>query len=158
VIVRHGPRPALETGFPQIWKACAATREQWQSARQYEDWTRVPLYKAEDFHRDVVERPPLRIDFGGRIGCVLLVGSHQPFGRSQEQRVNEALEKFERITLEGMVEGRKIETVPVLIRVTDALSSSAAYERAVRALCETEIAIFDITGLERAIMLFLGIR
>ncbi len=40
IICRHGPEPALEKGFPQVWKNCAATMH----ARAEFDQTRWPIY------------------------------------------------------------------------------------------------------------------
>ncbi len=54
--------------------------------------------------------------------------------------------------------GREIAGEPEHIPVAEALASSAAYERTIRALCDSDIAVFDITGFESAVMLFLGIR
>ncbi len=41
---------------------------------------------------------------------------------------------------------------------TDTISSTAAFEKATRDLCEAEVAVFDITGYEPAVMLLIGIR
>jgi hypothetical protein len=158
VIVRHGPDKALKTGFPRVWDACQALAAEWQSVRQHEDWTRERLYSENEFLLGGQAVPPLRIDFGERVGCVLVTGSSAPVGLDQEQRVNRALRSFKQRTGDVWFGGRVIDTDPVLIRAEDALASSANFERAVRALCETEIAVFDITGLEAAVMLFLGIR
>jgi hypothetical protein len=161
VIIRHGPKKALEVGFPEIWNACESVCKEWASARQDDDWTRKPLYNDSlDFGPDSATIPPLRVDFGEKVGCVLITGSKSPKGESQEMRVSSALKLFagEEGTAAPAILGRHVETKPVHIRAIDALASSAFYERTVRALCECEIAVFDITGFECAVMLFLGIR
>ena len=45
-----------------------------------------------------------------------------------------------------------------MVPVQEAFGSAHALERAVRALCDADIAVFDITGQEAAVMLLLGIR
>ena len=168
VIERHGPDKALKQSFSEIWKACGGPVEEgqaprgvyaeWQSARQYEDWTRRPLYEYKDFDPHATSRMPLRVDFDNQIGCVVLIGSRQLGGLQHKEIVSNALETFATRSGSGRFSGRRIEKEPECITMEEALSSSAAYERAVRALCETEIAVFDITGLESPVMLFLGIR
>jgi hypothetical protein len=155
IILRHGPDRALEKGFPEIWKACERIRETWLSARQHEDWTKQPLYEAVDFGDRV---PPLRVHFGDRIGCVVVTGNQQLFGSSQVQRLGQALARFQKRLDGGKVDGREIDPKPHPFSASDSLASSAEYERTVRALCEADVAAFDITGYEPAVLLFLGIR
>ncbi len=158
-IIRHGPKPALAQGFPDIWAACEPLRAEWRPDRQDEDWTRKRLYSTEDFEAALGKIPPLRLDFAGRIGCVLVKGRGDPPGEmTQEERVTQALEKLKKRLGSRTVAGPEIETVPEVILATEALATSAAYERTVRALCECDLAVFDITGLDCAVMLFLGIR
>lgn len=158
LIIRHGPRRAFELGFPNQWQACRRLEAQWKSALQHEDWTREPLYQQGDFSPGASQRPPLRIDFGEQIGCVIITGSKSPPGLTHKQRMRNALQLLKNRLVEGRFEGREIEIEPEQISAIEAFSSPAAYERAVRALCESDFAVFDITGLESATMLLLGIR
>src|SRR5205823_4325781 len=84
IIRRHGPVPALREGFPDIWDACAEVRAEWKSARQDEDWTGKHLYNPNNFDYQQDKIPPLRVDFGGRIGCVLVKGNREPVGLTQK--------------------------------------------------------------------------
>jgi NAD(P)-binding Rossmann-like domain len=158
IIVRHGPDKALKRDFPALWDACQPVAAEWQAARQHEDWTRKPLYSEGEFDPGGKTVPPLRVHFGDQVGCVLLTGSFTPAGPNQKQLVGYALKRFQGRLGEVQFAGRSIDPEPEWIRAEDALASSAAYERAVRALCEAEIAVFDIAGLDPAVMLFLGIR
>lgn len=154
VILRHGPASALEADFPEIWRRCRRLDETWKSARQHEDWTRKPLYSPGDFKPGVA--PKLRVDFGEKIGCVVITGSKPLAGLNHRQRVAAALQRFKSRLDSG--KDRDIDPDPVHIHFAEAFSSPASYERAVRALCESDIAVFDITGFESAVMLLLGIR
>lgn len=158
VIVRHGPDKALMKSFPRLWAACRDVSAEWQSARQHEDWTREPLYSKEDFDPGAAAFLPLRSGRGDTVECVIVTGTKKLKGLSHENNVKSALNLLKARTGSEYIAGRKIEIESVVIKATHALSSPAAYERAVRALCDCEVAIFDITGLERAVMLFLGIR
>lgn len=45
VVFRHGPRPALERYFPEVWKACDAMRRRWQEAPHALDQTRTRYWE-----------------------------------------------------------------------------------------------------------------
>lgn len=158
VILRHGPDRALQQSFPDIWRACRHLKEEWEEARQYEDWTRKPLYQPGDFDWEGKRCPPLRVSYSNQVGCVVMTGSRKPSGRNQPQRVAQALETFADKSGTTRFAGRRVAVEPEWITAAEALSSSASYERAVRALCDSEIAVFDISGLESVMMFFLGIR
>jgi putative NAD(P)-binding protein len=158
LLIRHGPRSPYDT---QAWLAgvAAATqekREAWRSVRQFEDWTREPLYDDDVPFTEIAKT--LRVDFGDRIGCVIVVGATGTCTlqeRSLHSRIEEVLERLVKLKATG---GRQIAPTPVVIDVKDALASPAEYERAVRALCTSDIAVFDLTNHESAVMLLLGIR
>ncbi len=158
VILRHGPDKALQQGFPDIWEACVKLRRDWKDAGQYTDWTREPLYDEGDFDLEGKKCPPLRVSFGNHAGCTVIIGTKVPPGLDQKKRVEQALELFVQDLPGGHLAGRQIQITPEVISVENAFSSSAAYERAVRALCDSEMAVFDITELQSGVMLFLGIR
>ncbi len=166
IIVRHGPDKVLKAKpknapascYNAIWNACQPVAQEWSSALKHEDWTRTRLFSDSDFDLNGEGIPPLRVRFGDRVGCVLVTGTYLPTGANQAQRVGYALNKFAARLGVDRFGGKSISPEPVWIRAEDAFASSATYERTVRALCEAEIAVFDITGLEASVMLFLGIR
>ena len=125
VIIRHGPDRPLETDFKEIWEACAKVREEWTSARQHEDWTKKPMYSREDFDFELGKVPDHRdrVDFGGKVGCVLVTGSKTLSGQSQEERVKQALQRFSgKDGKRGRaILGADIETKPVHIPAIQAL-------------------------------------
>jgi hypothetical protein len=153
VVVRHGPKSALEIGFRHILEQCEKLREIWASARQHDDWTREPLYSPGAFAGDGETR--LRADFGEKVGCVVISSSAPFSGPTHATRVAAALTRLQK---RPGRHDRDIDTTPVQISAVDALSSPALYEWTVRALCDSEIAVFDITDFESAVMLFLGLR
>jgi hypothetical protein len=159
VVQRHGPREdtKLQASFPEIAAACSGIESEWRSmARQDEDWTKEPLYEPGDFDLAAGCIPPLRVDFGGRTGCVVVERGSALKGLSLERRAKIALERFDAryAKLSGLV----VDPQPIAFSVTEVFASSAAYERMVRALCHSPIVIFDITGYEPAVLLLLGIR
>jgi hypothetical protein len=54
--------------------------------------------------------------------------------------------------------GREIDTTPVAVNVDRIIGSQDGLENAIHALCQAEIAVFDLTNYEPAVMLLLGIR
>jgi hypothetical protein len=166
VIIRHGPDKPLGTDgvprtwepFKEIWNSVRQLRREWSEIRQHADWTRDPLYEQSDFPLPPSRPAGLRVDFGNEVGCVVVTGSHRPPGLSQGQRVGDALRRFTRQLGGGNVSGRPVRTTPEVINAEAALETSAAYERTIRALCDADIAVFDVSGFESAVMLFLGIR
>jgi hypothetical protein len=166
VIIRHGPdKPLGQSGVPRtwqpfeaIWKSVRQLRREWSEIRQHADWTRDPLYEHADFPLSPPQSPRLRIDFGDDVGCVVITGSREPPGLNQGRRVEDALRRFSRQLGGGKLSGRSLRTTPEVINAQGALETSAAYERTVRALCEAEIAVFDVSGFESIVMLFLGVR
>lgn len=155
VVLRHGPSKALPAGFSWVSKKCEDLEQEWKNTRQHEDWTREPLYSPGDFEPGSPAR--LRVDFRPRIGCIVITGSRPPAGQTQPQRIEGALESLKKLFSDRFM-GPEIQTKPEHISVAEALASPATYEWTVRALCDSEIAVFDITGFESAVMLFLGIR
>jgi hypothetical protein len=159
VIFRHGPKSIYQTEpwLASVWREIAPLQEAWRSAGQFEDWTREPMYDEEV---SLFKTPAsLRIQFGEQIGCVVVTGRHPLAGRSLADRVGKSLERLvKRKGTERYAPGRAVQVKPQEIALAEALSSTVHYERAVRALCDSEIAIFDLTGYESAAMLLLGIR
>ena len=70
--------------------------------------------------------------------------------------VGSALVKYrERLST---VIGKELDTAPVAANVDRIIASLEGFENAVRALCQAEIAVFDVTSYEPVVMLLLGIR
>jgi hypothetical protein len=166
VIIRHGPdKPLGQDGVPRtwepfkhIWNSVRQLRSEWSQMRQQADWTRDPLYEHSEFRLPLSHVARLRTEFGSEVGCVVITGSRLPPGLSQGQRVGNALHRFARQLGGGSVSGRPVRTTPEVINAETALETSAAYERTIRALCDADIAVFDVSGFESVVMLFLGIR
>jgi hypothetical protein len=155
VIVRHGPVPALMQDFPEIWNACGSLRREWAGASQLTDWTREPLFTTTDF-APTAGTSNLPIDLEDGVHC-LVIGCHQKSGGPPlRMYVRNATQRLAQRS--GSDRFGPIHTGPVFISTTDVFANSAAYERVVRALCKVDIAVFDITDLESATMLLLGIR
>jgi hypothetical protein len=157
VVIRHGPISALREHFEPIWKACADIREAWQALPQGSDWTRVPRWNDKDFSFDP-SSDRLRVDFGDKVGCVVLVPDEEESGSALRNLMRAALvrvrdhDKFETRYRQSL------DVEPVVIKISDALSTPADYARTVRALCSCHIAVFDLTGFGVGSALFLGIR
>jgi hypothetical protein len=70
--------------------------------------------------------------------------------------VGSALDKY-RESLSTVI-GKALDTVPVAANVDRIIASLQGFENAIRALCQAEIAVFDVTSYEPVVMLLLGIR
>lgn len=157
VIIRHGPSPVIEADFPDV--RTRGMKATWRSLPQLEDWTREPLYAPGAFAVEgapIRVRSPLRADLMHRVGSVLITSTKTPAGLSQRDRLEYALARYKQRRATG--QGRDLATEPAEISAIDALATPASYEWTVRALCDADIAVFDVTGFESAVMLLLGIR
>jgi hypothetical protein len=70
--------------------------------------------------------------------------------------VGSALEKYKG-TLTAVI-GKPLDTNPVVVNVDRIVASRDGFKNALQALCQAEIAAFDVTNYEPAVMLLLGIR
>src|SRR5262249_37902267 len=88
VILRHGPREdtKLRVCFPDIYQACTDIEAEWRSARQDEDWTKEPLYESHEFDLRTGRIPPLRVDFGPQVGCIVVLSGIDLKGLSLKKR------------------------------------------------------------------------
>jgi hypothetical protein len=159
LVERHGPKRPLDT---QDWlrgvsSATSALAQIWRSARKDEDWTREPNYG--DVFAVATTSRRLRVDFGAEIGCVVVTGRDEIRDPDLPSRVRRALGRLRDANgTERYGPGRPLSLTPEHLRVAEVLSSPALYERAIRALCSSEIAVFDLTGHQSAVMLLLGVR
>lgn len=70
--------------------------------------------------------------------------------------VSSALVKYEERLSNAI--GKKLDTVPTGVNVDRIIASSKGLENAIQALCQAEIAVFDVTNYEPVVLLLLGIR
>jgi len=156
IVQRHGTASALQEYFRNIWDDCATLRTIWQKFLQGCDDTRKKHFCPEHF---VPETPPnrsrLRISFGEKVGCVVITSEKASGGKVREV-VHFALARATAAVFD--MTGRVLDVQDVAISINEALEAPAAYDRTVRALCEAEIVVFDVTGYEPGVMLLLGIR
>lgn len=95
----------------------------------------------------------------GVIQCYVVLSEANRERKEEESLVSiveSALQYYsqdiEKLTMQG------IEEKPYAINIGQIISSKEEYKHAIKALCYAEIAIFDVTNFEPAIMLMLGIR
>ncbi len=162
IIERHGPKRPLddEPWLAPVATAAAACGRIWRVARKQDDWTREPNY-GRMFVLDSTDLPSsrLRVDFGNDIGCVVVTGHGEISDPDLAYRVEQALNRLRAAKgTERYAPGRMLATRAEHLRLGEVLQSPALYERAVRALCASEIAVFDLTGYQSAVMLLLGVR
>ncbi len=145
VVLRHGTRSELAARFPGLLKRCRPLKRKWDDTPASEDATRQPHWNEHDF--DEGSTPAL--DVAGK-GHVVVICST----------------KADRVGLPTLVESAlmrardKGQDVPRVVHVDPALdlASVRGYRRVLRALCRSEIAIVDITGMPPATMFLLGVR
>jgi len=151
-VLRHGPRreTTLAASFPQIYRECTDLISAWRTVRQHDDWTKEPLYRSHEFAPK--QMPPLRVDFGDRLGC-LTVGPQQGSAAAEfKDLARDSLERCQR------VREWKLDLGIVHLAVDEVYGSQHSYERAVRALCHSPFALFDLTHHDPGVMILLGIR
>jgi hypothetical protein len=158
MILRHGPHKGTRFSemFPELYQNCGRMALEWRAAAQYEDWTREALFDNSEFGDDPKKVPPLRVDFGDAAGCVIVGSSRETPGAPLENKLRTVLEG--RFGKYARRYGMKFVGQPVRFSSIDALANSAAYERLVRAISHSAIAVFDLTGYEPAVLVLLGIR
>ena len=91
--------------------------------------------------------------------CVLLSETEEmaESGESLESIVRRTLLSYHQ-RIKNVTGKSTVELEPYTIEVSKAFSSPAVYRDTIIALCRCDIAIFDMTNYEPAIMFFLGIR
>lgn len=168
VILRHGPRPALEEDFPAIWEACKGLRDKWDRMVPAADPTRKPMWGPGAFRRGETEADafnlrggpdPVRDPFavaGDELTCVVVLPKAGPPGDGLVNFVRHSLAR-RRVAVEKQ-SGWRLPSEPIVVEVGAALESPAAYDRAVEALCRADIAVFDVTDYDAGTMLLLGVR
>jgi hypothetical protein len=70
--------------------------------------------------------------------------------------VQSALVKYEE-RLSNMI-GKKLDKTPIGVNVDRVMASPDGLENAIEALCQADIAVFDVTNYEPVVMLLLGVR
>jgi hypothetical protein len=151
VVVRHGPRKALELDFPEIWKACEKLTANWRATPPAADWTRKPCWQGDEYGR----APPLVRDFDGSASCVIITSESRD-GSIAADTSNAILRATELDKLR--FRGKVFDAAPVELLAEQALSSPASYEHAVRTICGAQLAVFDLGDDEPGVALLLGIR
>ena len=154
VVVRHGPHKALAKYFPEIYEKSRDQKRIWESVGQGGDWTREPLWNFDEFVPGGPAVPPLTIQWGDEIGCVVLTAER---GSKLPSYVELALIGLSKV-LPNRVPGRVLNTKPSVIDLEEAVASPDRYARTLRALCSSEIAVLHLNGFDPVAMLLLGIR
>lgn len=162
LICRFGPKHILPLHFPEIHHACKRLATKWQQLSVAQDFTRRPLYRAEDFRTglsiEAGKRPRTRANQDGRIGCILVKSASPDPIAPLEKRVGLSLKEFRHAARSAHFPQRELALEPFVVQAADCFRDIVLYEWTVRALCDCEIAVFDITGAECSLMILLGIR
>jgi hypothetical protein len=147
VVLRHGPKSAFAASCPKLFKRSSRLKRKWDAMQASQDPTRSPLWKHADF--EFGSTPLLDVDSRSGPFAVVVDGAGQAGGLSLVQLMDQALLRANRDT----------EPRPSIQITPDVdLATPHGYRRALRALCRSEIAVFDITEKNPATMLLLGIR
>jgi hypothetical protein len=148
VVLRHGPKSAFEATCPKLFASSRSLKRTWDRMLVSQDPTRSPLWDQPDF--DSASIPLLDVDSRSGPFAVVVDGTNQANGQSLRQLVDQALL---RASDKGSIPRKAIPIIPSID-----LATVHGYHRALRALCRSEIAIFEITDRTPATMLLLGIR
>lgn len=85
----------------------------------------------------------------GKSGTTLRAAVNEGINLAKKQIAKEAVEEYQK-------SGKTI--IPIFSHATELVADKEMYTKAIRNLCRSEIAVFDATGYEPAVMLLLGIR
>lgn len=93
-------------------------------------------------------------DDRGRPWCAVVAESDSggAFARSVQLFINLSRQEIDETT------GWSLRKVPIEVQAADVFTSMASFERAVTAVCEADLAFFDLTNIEPAVLVLLGIR
>jgi hypothetical protein len=162
LIRRFGPKRVLPINFPEIDRACRRLNMKWQRLGVAEDFTRRPLYRAEDFSAGLSPEPAkwprTRANQDGRVGCIVIKSGVPDRIAPLEKRVGLALKEFRHAARRAHFPRRQLALEPFFVEATDCFRDGALYEWTIRALCDCEMAVFDLTGAQCSVMILLGIR
>ncbi|HEY0174567.1 MAG TPA: NAD(P)-binding protein [Pyrinomonadaceae bacterium] len=158
VIVRHGPGQAgagprrvspLEACFPAFWEKSQENLSYWKEMPHWDDWTRRPVWGANDF----AEPPPL--DPPAVKGRTYLVVEHP----KTEGIVRSTLARVIRRLHENDDADAPAPTL-IPLNLDEEFENPHRFGRAVRALCRADVVVFDLSEEKRCpeAYVLLGIR
>ena len=162
LIERYGPKSVLESDFNEIYKACAGLRDEWKALSIADDFSRRPLYRYQDFidglsPDNFAKGYRVRANQDGRIACLVVKTSAPEKSGPLENWVQLGLTNFKRAVLQRFP-GREISLIPYCVSAVACFEDAELYEWTVRALCDCEFAVFDLTGTQPSSLTLLGIR
>jgi hypothetical protein len=146
----------------EVYKDVAPTPELHSPDQSTGDVALVQLFPNKARLRELFSQQSLKpfTPLEGVAQCCVLVSETEgrvETGDPLESVVRRALIAYQDQIL--AVSGKsQLEEEPYVISVTNALSSPEAYRNALIALCHSDIAVFDVTNYEPAIMFLLGVR
>jgi hypothetical protein len=158
VVVRHGPgqvrqdshkmRP-LEENFPTYWKESRDNQRYWQETPHWDDWTRWPVWKPNDF-----TEPPPPLDTPANSGPIYLVVEHPDTERFVETAFRTGISKLRQSN------GAPSNPTTITLDLVTDFENPHRFGRAVRELCRAHIAVFDLTEVKKCpeALVLLGIR
>lgn len=169
LVIRHGPRPALnKDDIPALHTACGMLEGKWDDLRKSgaPDRTRIPLFDAADYSIEKAagsqQEPKNResVSAGPFPRYVVLESSRRRNPQTLSWLVETAVSgSTYRRDMEAVIGKMPPEDPPVqAIGINEALATQSGYNNSVRTLCCAEIAVVDVTDFEPGIMLLLGIR
>lgn len=166
LIRRYGPKSALAASFPEIDAACHTLKSEWKGLTVADDITRHPCYQDDDFLRGVASDearwPLIRANDNPdvEIGCIV-IKSRASAHDAWEKRVKIALGELSQSGREVYFPSRSLLKTPYCVEASECFrdpENPEVYEWTVRALCDCEIAVFDLTGADSEALVLLGIR
>ena len=166
LIVRHGPKSALQLHFPDLWESTERDRATLRSFPQQLDQSRLPILPTNSLIWNLETRAK------GQAGwwCLVLHQSDQAPTLAQIivwalPKLKESLKEWfpQTFSAHAAIEEMEPEAIqraiqPVVVPISEALQDETNYRAVVRALCRANVVIADVTEFAPAVMVFLGIR
>jgi hypothetical protein len=141
VVQRHGPRPALEKAFPELWELCGEQRAAWLGLRQDEDWTRFRLFDEQLFQRST-GATPLRMPANEEASVVVVARDDE-----LRDRVFHALTRVRKDDTLAFADRKLLTNQPAILPPPDAVRSPADWIHAIQTLADADLAVFDVTDV-----------
>jgi hypothetical protein len=171
ILIRQGPRndvPAeqvenldVDDRFKEAYKHLAQRWKDWTTDHQpQEDRTRIPCWTLSDLNGERgFKVPSTTAQNRPRGACLAIVGDHTPWKRAEELAFEFTIRQAVAATKRSIVvDGIGLDSKPHIVNASDAFSDTNNHAIVVKLLCEAPVAIFDVTDLEPAVMVLLGIR
>jgi hypothetical protein len=172
VLIRRGPtadvpvdqieKLAVDDSFKSGYKKLRQRWQDWTGTHiPQDDHTRIPCWTEGELNPEHgFKLPATKLSQPRPPGaCLAIIGDRTPWSWTSESEFERTIrQSVEQTGGSISFEGVKLSGNPHVISASEAFSGDESHKKVVALLCEAPVAVFDVTDLEPAVMLLLGIR